>query len=338
MVRGMQGACVLGAAAAALFAVATATACSAGGGGQAGGWSEAALAKVKRDVDVVVINSQPAVGPTRLAFGLIANDGSLVQDATGSVRLYRLHGEEAEARGEHPLTAVSLREESDHPHAAGIPASHPHDPIATMYVANVELGQSDWWGAELSVRAGNKQYERLRARFFVAARSTVPAIGAPAPRTTQPVLRDVQSIAEIDSSVPPRPELHTLTIAEAITSGKPTLVAFATPAFCQTRFCGPVVENVVAPLAKEYAGRAHFIHVEPYRLADARAGRLVPIKEMEQWGLTSEPYLFVIDREGRVAAQFEGISEQQEVARALDRVLAAPAPAAATATATAGTR
>ena len=326
------GWCVLGTAAACL-AVATITACGAGGGG----WSEAALAKAKSGVSVVVINSQPAVGPNRLGFGLIADDGSLLQAATGTVRLYRLNGEDAIAAGEHPLTAVSLREAPDHPHAAGTPAGHLHDPLATMYVANVDLAQGDWWGAEIAVRAGDKQYPPLRVRFFVAARSTVPALGAPAPRTTQHVLRDVQSIADIDSSVPPRPELHSVTVAEAIASGKPALVAFATPAFCQTRFCGPVVESVVAPLAKEYAGRASFIHIEPYNLVEARKGRLVPIKELEQWGLASEPYLFVLDREGRVAAQFEGISEHDEVARALDRVLAAPVPAA-TATPAAGAR
>jgi hypothetical protein len=198
-----------------------------------------------------------------------------------------------------------------------------------MYVTSVNLDQGEWWGAELSVHTGGKEYKSLRARFFVAATSAVPAIGAPAPRTVQPVLRNVRDIADIDSSVPPRPELHTVTIAEAIASGKPALIAFATPAFCQTRFCGPVIDSVVAPLAKEYAGRASFIHVEPYDLAQARTGKLVPIKEMAEWGLASEPYLFVLDREGRVAAQFEGISEHDEVARALDAVLAAPASSAA---------
>jgi hypothetical protein len=63
-----------------------------------------------------------------------------------------------------------------------------------------------------------------------------------------------------------------MTVAEAIQSKKPTVVTFATPAFCQTRFCGPVVDEVVLPLAKDYAGRANFIHIEPYNLAEARQG------------------------------------------------------------------
>lgn len=328
MARSIRGACRTLVAAALALCVASVAACGTAGESASGDWSVEALAKTKPGVSVVVINSQPVVGPTRLAFGLIGDDGSLLQDATGSVRLFHLNNDQASAAGEQPLTAVSLLEPPGHAHAAGTPADHGHDPLATMYIAQVELDRGEWWGAELAVKAGGKEYKSLRARFFVAAQSPVPAIGAAVPKSTQPVLRDVKDIAEIDSSIPPRPELHTMTIAEAVTSGKPSLIAFATPAFCQTRFCGPVIDSVVAPLSKEYAGRANFVHVEPYVLADARKGKLVPIKEMAEWGLASEPYLFLLDSQGRVAAQFEGITEHDEVGRALDKVLAAPATSA----------
>ena len=143
-------------------------------------------------------------------------------------------------------------------------------------------------------------------------RTSFPGPGMAAPHTKQPVLRDVKDITEIDSSQPPRPELHQLTVAEAIDSGKPTLVAFATPAFCQTRFCGPVVDQVVAPLAKDYAGKANFVHIEPYRLDEARKGRLVPIPQLDEWGLDSEPFIFVLDGKGRVSATFEGVTQRDE--------------------------
>jgi hypothetical protein len=111
-------------------------------------------------------------------------------------------------------------------------------------------------------------------------------------------------------------------VAEAIASGRPSLVAFATPAFCRTRFCGPVVDAVVVPLAARYAGRANFLHIEPYDLAQARgSGRLVPIPELEQWGLTTEPYLFLLDGTGRVVAKFEGVTSADEVGAALRRLL-----------------
>ena len=293
--------------------------CGAGGAGD--DWSTATVAQGEDGVTAAVVNSQPAVGPMRLAFGLFSKEGGLVQDAKGKVRLVRIEGNRATAAGEYDLRAVTLRENSTHVHPDGLKHLH-DDPVATMYVANVELTKPEEWGAELLVTAGGKQYTHLRTRFFVLAQGTVPALGEAAPRTKQTVLRDVASIAEIDSSNPPRPELHTLTVAEAIDTGKPSLIAFATPAFCQTRFCGPAVDDVVVPLAKQYAGRANFVHIEPYNLADARKGKLVPIPQLEEWGLASEPYLFVLDGKGRVAATFEGIAERDEVAAALDAVLA----------------
>jgi hypothetical protein len=303
----------------ALFAVA----CGASGdsGKDDPGWSREAVEQGEHGVKVLVINSQIGLGPNRLAFGLIGDDGSLVQDAAGSLRLYRLDGDKATAAGEHTLRAVTLRESTDHQHTDGTVHVH-NDPLATVYIANVDLKQTDWWGAEFDVTARDKEHEYLRARFFVEERTSVPAVGAPAPRTTQPVARDVTTLTDIDSSKPPRPELHQLTVAEAIESGKPSLVAFATPAFCVTRFCGPVVDSVVAPLAQQYKDRVHFLHIEPYQVPEARRGRLVPVPAMEQWGLTSEPYLFLLDGEGRVAARFEGITETAEVSEAIDRVLA----------------
>jgi hypothetical protein len=268
-------------------------------------WSEAAVAEGDQGVQAMVINSQVVTGPTRLAFGLFASNGTLVQDATGKVRLYRLDANnKATAAGEHDLRAVSIHN----------PGGNDKTPLATMYVATADLGGKDWWGAELLVRAGGKQYQHLRTRFFVAEKSNVPAVGMPAPRTAQQTVRDVKDVAEIDSSAPPRPELHSMTVAEAIDRKQPTVVAWATPAFCQTRFCGPVVDEVVAPLSS-------FIHIEPYRLADARQGRLIPIPEMAQWGLASEPYIFVLDAKGNVAAQFEGITAKDEVAAVLERLL-----------------
>ena len=276
-------------------------------------WSDDAVAKGDGGLTVRVINSQVAVGPTRLAFGIFNKDGALVHDATGTVKLVRLDAQnKPTAAGERELRAVHIDEQAH--------SGHVHDPLATMYVANVDIDQKEYWGAQFDVKAGGKRYQNLRARFFVAEKSVVPGIGQPAPRTEQPTTRTAK-IADIDSSTPPRPELHDMTVAEAIDTKKPTLIAFATPAFCQTRFCGPVIEEVVAPLAKDYRGRANFVHIEPYRLADARQGKLVPIAEMTQWNLATEPYLFVLDGSGRVAAQFEGIVEKDEVAAVLDRLL-----------------
>ncbi len=116
--------------------------------------------------------------------------------------------------------------------------------------------------------------------------------------------------------------MHEMTIAEAVESGRPTVVAFATPAFCQSRVCGPLMDSVVDPLFQRYGGRVNFVHVEPYDLEKARQGEIVVVPEVEEWGLQTEPWLFIIDRQGRIAAKFEAIVAVEEVEQVLNRVQA----------------
>ncbi|MEE8422600.1 MAG: thioredoxin family protein, partial [Dehalococcoidia bacterium] len=94
-----------------------------------------------------------------------------------------------------------------------------------------------------------------------------------------------------------------------------------TPAFCQTRFCGPVVDEVVRPLEERHGEVATFIHIEPFDLAKARGGELVVLPVMAEWALATEPWVFVVDRDGKLAAKFEGITSAAEVEEALLAVL-----------------
>jgi hypothetical protein len=116
--------------------------------------------------------------------------------------------------------------------------------------------------------------------------------------------------------------MHDLTVAAALDAGRPMLVVFGTPAFCQTRFCGPVIDRIARPLLERYGSEAAFIHIEPFDLAEARdAGRLVVLPVMAEWGLTTEPWIFIVDRDGRVSAKFEGIMSLAEVEAALTAVI-----------------
>lgn len=326
----------------ALAAAVLVSACGSDGGSsdsdgdaltQRAAWEAEAIAASQAEIKAQQVGSQVGLGPARLAFGILQPDprdpqsAMLVHDAVASVKLFQIGDDGATPAGEYDLTPVTLRENTNHKHADGTDHLH-DDPLATVYVMNTELDATDWWGAALSVRIGDEEYDDVKVRFFVSEETTMPAIGDPVPPSTQPTVRDVADVAMIDSSTPPRPELHELTVAEAVANGKPTLVAFATPAFCQTRFCGPVVDSVVVPLYEKYGDRANFVHIEPYKLDEARNnGRLVPIPEMQEWGLPSEPWIFVLDASGKVAAKFEAIVSEEEVEPVLQRVLDAQAAA-----------
>ena len=77
---------------------------------------------------------------------------------------------------------------------------------------------------------------------------------------------------------------------------------FATPQFCQSRVCGPVV-NVAEQVKQLYGDKAAFIHMEIYQ--DNDPGK--PVRpQVAAFHLPTEPWLFAIDRHGVVREVVEG--------------------------------
>jgi hypothetical protein len=107
-----------------------------------------------------------------------------------------------------------------------------------------------------------------------------------------------------------------MTVAEAINSKRPSVITFATPAFCQTRYCAPVVESV-SRVHDTLADEVNFIHIEIYK----ETNPLVLADEVDEWGLTSEPWTFVLDNQGVVVARFGGPLSPQELTATLDNLL-----------------
>ncbi|MEZ4502542.1 MAG: hypothetical protein R3C39_07945 [Dehalococcoidia bacterium] len=295
-----------------------------GGGNDDPGWSAQAIAESGTSaVQPILVNSGVGVGEARLAFGLFDRDGNLLNEVSEpKVRLYTLDGEDGTLAEEYALSPSRLvGEGTPHEHADG--EQHLHEgPVTTVFVSNVELTQPEWWGAELSFGVGDETFEGLRLRFFVQEDTSEPAVGEAVPASKQLTVADVDDISLVDTAFTPNAALHDMTVADALASGRPSVIAFATPLFCQTRFCGPVVEQVVTPIWEQYGDRVNVMAIEPYDVAEARAGQLVPVATMQEWGLQTEPWIFVVDGEGRVVAKFEGIMGLDEVSAAVDRVLA----------------
>jgi hypothetical protein len=94
------------------------------------------------------------------------------------------------------------------------------------------------------------------------------------------------------------------------------VITFATPAFCQTDICAPVVDSVEA-VYEEFGAQANFIHVEVYKLFDP----LTIADEVTEWGLSSEPWTFVLDENGAVVARLGGPVSPQEITAVLEPLL-----------------
>ena len=154
-----------------------------------------------------------------------------------------------------------------------------------------------------------------RADFVVEVQPTskAPAIGATAPASHNRTLATEPDISLLTSANDPDPALYQLTVADAIATGRPTVVGFLTPAFCQTKWCAPVLNSLEA--ARASTGDAvNYIHIEVYD--DFQ--KLTVVDEMAEWGLETEPWVFVLDGNGQVVNKFSGPLSPAELLAALE--------------------
>jgi hypothetical protein len=154
--------------------------------------------------------------------------------------------------------------------------------------------------------------------FKVDASLPVPKVGAKAPVSATPTLGS-EPVSALTTDVPPDRDLLRQSVAGSLAAHKPFVVTFATPRFCTSRVCGPVVD-VVQSVARRFSGSGiRFIHVEVYRDNDPTKGLN---RWMRQWGLTTEPWTFLVGSDGRIKAEFEGSVSAAELTRAIRARLA----------------
>jgi len=139
------------------------------------------------------------------------------------------------------------------------------------------------------------------------------AVGEEAPRSDTPTIADAP-LEEITSATDPDPSLYQMSIADAVTSGRPSVIVFATPKFCQTAICGPTLDRIVE--IKPSYPDVNFVHVEVFTNLDDPAN-LTTVPAVFEWGLPTEPWVFVVDAAGVVVARFEGVVDAAEIAEAL---------------------
>jgi hypothetical protein len=280
----------------------------------------------QEDVQPLINNSEVVVGSNRMVFGVLGPDSRLIIDADVHLTFFELTSDGAvprfqtDAVSRVPARDAGLTEEIVHTHADG--SQHVHLAAGEdigFYTAVVSFDKPGDWGVEMQIESENPRLSAtLRPRFNVVAESTTPAIGSPAPPSQNRTVDDVEDLSLIDSSASPSPEMHTTTIAAAIEAGRPALVLFAVPGFCDSRLCGPELE-IMRKLHPEYQDRVEFIHVEFYDNPGSTSR--IPVPAAAEWNLRTEPWFFVIDEEGLVQAKFEGPASMDELEDALQEVL-----------------
>jgi len=305
---------------AAVLALVVATAC----GGDGGGGASQATSTGSAEIKAVIISSDLAIGPNRFMVGLVTPDSEVITDAQVQFGFFKLSGDQGELRSEAQATVIKM--------TRGIVREKPDGTRETVetgetaaYVVEVEFDEAGDWGVRVTGTRSGKPFDPMNIQFTVTEAPSSIAIGSAAPKSVQLTLNDVSDLSDIDTADPPDPEWHRMTIADAVTSGKPVAIAFTTPGFCQTQMCAPMTQEL-AMLYEKYKDRMIFVHVEPYFLDRMRAGQCPNLGEcavptMEEWGLQTEPWIFIVDAEGKVAAKFEAFVMMDEVEAAFQRLL-----------------
>lgn len=248
----------------------------------------------------VIVTSQVLVGRQRIAIGVL-DGGAPVSDAQVLVRAFRGSPSDPE------VTEADASFRSEGLEGKGI------------YVAYLTFSAAGQWIAEVTMRRGASRSARSTLALNVGTSGSVPSVGQPAPRSANPTRRDVADVRDIDSGIPPD-DMHDLSIAAAIAQHQPTLVVFATPAFCTSAMCGPEV-HAVQLLEPAYRDRVAFIHVEIYENFRPDPAKMRLSATVQEWRLQTEPWVFLIDRTGTIASAFEGPTATDELRAALDGLL-----------------
>lgn len=146
-----------------------------------------------------------------------------------------------------------------------------------------------------------------------------PAIGSEAIASRTPTLASTHGdVKALTTRVPPDLALLRYSVAGSLHAHKPFVVVFATPKFCTSRTCGPVVDVVQQVAARFRGGPVRFIHVEVYERNDPSKGYN---RWMKEWHLPGEPWTFLVGADGRIKAKFQGSFSAAELTAAVRRYL-----------------
>jgi len=202
------------------------------------------------------------------------------------------------------------------------------EPQVGVYVIDLDLPTAGDYGVEFTTTPAGGSAETIRTTMEVQPSTSVISVGDKAPASDTPTLDGVGGdISKISTDPNPDPAFYTTSIADALAAHKPFVVAFATPKFCVSKQCGPTLDRI-KPIAAKHPG-VTVINVEPYQLQYAdgglqpildASGNLTPTKATDEWHLPSEPWVFVVDKNGIVTNSFMLIFSDEELDKAMTTV------------------
>jgi hypothetical protein len=184
------------------------------------------------------------------------------------------------------------------------------DAASVVYKTNVDFPSNGVWQIAALVRQDGKLTATLLPSAEVGRFSKVPKVGQKAPRIHTPTAADVGGdLSQITTRIPPDTQ-NKVDYADVL-GKEPIVLLFATPQFCVSRVCGPVVD-VAEQLKQLYGDKVAFIHMEIYTDNDPNK----PVRpQVQAFHLPTEPWLFGIGRDGKIEDEIDGAFGVEELTR-----------------------
>jgi hypothetical protein len=195
------------------------------------------------------------------------------------------------------------------------PADAP-DPARVVYSTELEFPNKGIWRIAALVKEDDELGGKLLPGVVVGEFKAIPRAGDEAPLIHTPTAAEADGdLSELTTRVPPDTQ-NKVDYADAL-GKEPIVLLFATPQFCQSRVCGPVVDQT-EQAQQEYGDQAAFIHMEIYNQNDPGDGVRPQVRAFH---LPSEPWLFTIDRKGVVSETIEGAFGAKLLDQAIEKAI-----------------
>lgn len=275
-------------------------------------------------------------GPNRYPFGVVERDGGPVPDAEVALYYAKVPRPKRGAKskpGNRGALAKAQGEALDQPAVGPFPASIESlatdpgfrarstaadpDAVPVVYSSEIDFPSRGQWRLAAVIKEDGELRGKVLSSAEVGEFERVPKVGEKAPLIHTPTAQDVGGdLSKITTRMPPDTQ-NKVDYADVL-GKKPIVLLFATPKFCQSRVCGPVVD-VAEQAQHEYGDKADFIHMEIYNENDPA---LHTRPQVRAFHLPTEPWLFTIDRRGRIAAEVEGAFGLKLMHEAVDKAIA----------------
>ena len=273
-----------------------------------------ALAATLPAAPLVVAQSEGtliAAEKTRFGFGLFDRTRKQITDAPGAIYISR--GDNRRAEGPFVARWESLSVKGRY--LSKTVATDP-DAAKTLYVAELPFKKPGTYDV-LGVFRLDNRLVGAGTRVKVTGSTKIPQVGDTAPKITTPTAASVGGdLSKIDTRQP-HDDMHDVNYADVL-GKKPIVIVFATPALCQSRVCGPVVDIAEQVKHARPKDDVAWIHMEIYKNNQVNDGFM---PQLSAFHLQSEPWLFTINRKGKVAAVIEGAFSASELNKAVDAAL-----------------